>query len=96
MPILEILSQVSDVDVNLADNDGNTPLIFAACADHAEVVNFLLHNLRRVRIDQTNQLGFTALMKAAINGRERTAKILIFAGFTRTSFCVKYYHRVDK
>ena len=80
MPILEILAQVSDVDVNMADNDGNTPLIFAACADHAEVVNFLLHNFRRVRIDQTNHLGFTALMKAAINGRERAAKILIFAG----------------
>ena len=82
MPILEILAQVSDVDVNMADNDGNTPLIFAACADHAEVVNFLLHNFRRVRIDQTNHLGFTALMKAAINGRERAAKILIFAGLT--------------
>ena len=33
MPILELLSTVSDdVDPNLADNDGNTPLIFAAQA----------------------------------------------------------------
>jgi len=33
MPILELLSTASDdVDPNLADNDGNTPLIFAAQA----------------------------------------------------------------
>ena len=33
MPILELLSTVADdVDPNLADNDGNTPLIFAAQA----------------------------------------------------------------
>ena len=33
MPILELLATVSDdVDPNLADNDGNTPLIFAAQA----------------------------------------------------------------
>ena len=33
MPILELLATSSDdVDPNLADNDGNTPLIFAAQA----------------------------------------------------------------
>jgi len=33
MPILELLTTVADdVDPNLADNDGNTPLIFAAQA----------------------------------------------------------------
>jgi len=33
MPILELLATVSDdVDPNLSDNDGNTPLIFAAQA----------------------------------------------------------------
>ena len=32
MPILELLADVDDVDPNLADNDGNTPLIFAAQA----------------------------------------------------------------
>jgi len=33
MPILELLATVSDdVDPNLADNDGNTALIFAAQA----------------------------------------------------------------
>jgi ankyrin repeat protein len=32
MPILELLADVEEVDPNLADNDGNTPLIFAAQA----------------------------------------------------------------
>jgi len=32
MPILQLLDTVEDVDPNLADNDGNTPLIFAAQA----------------------------------------------------------------
>jgi len=33
MPILDLLATVADdVDPNLADNDGNTPLIFAAQA----------------------------------------------------------------
>lgn len=47
---------------------------------HDDVVSFLLHHFRRVRIDQCNKLGFTALMKAAIQGRTRCAKLLLFAG----------------
>ena len=47
---------------------------------HDDVVNFLLHHFRRIRFDQVNHLGFTALMKAAIQGRTRCAKLLLFAG----------------
>ena len=36
MPILQLLDNVEDVDPNLADNDGNTPLIFAAQAGMCE------------------------------------------------------------
>ena len=32
MPILELLHDVEEVDPNMADNDGNTPLVFAAQA----------------------------------------------------------------
>ena len=51
-------------------------------AGHDDVVSFLLHHFRRVRIDQSNKLGFTALMKSAIQGRTRCAKLLLFAGMT--------------
>ena len=41
MPILELLAEVEEVDVNLPDNEGNTPLIFAAQAgkldEHGEL-----------------------------------------------------------
>ena len=47
---------------------------------HDDVVNVLLRHFRHVRIDQCNKLGFTALMKAAIQGRTRCAKLLLFAG----------------
>ena len=50
------------------------------CSSHADVVSFLLHNFRKLRIDYTNSLGFTALMKAAIQGRTKCAKLLLFAG----------------
>ena len=43
-------------------------------------MNFLLRHFRHVHIDQCNKLGFTALMKAAIQGRTRCAKLLLFAG----------------
>ena len=46
------------------------------------MLNYLLQNFRRVRIDQCNHLGFTALMKAAIQGRTRCAKLLLFAGMS--------------
>jgi hypothetical protein len=32
MPILQLLDGVEEIDPNLPDNDGNTPLIFAAQA----------------------------------------------------------------
>jgi len=47
---------------------------------HDDVVNFLLRHFRHVKVDQCNNLGFTALMKAAIQGRTRCAKLLLFAG----------------
>ncbi|KAI0213431.1 Ankyrin repeat domain-containing protein 33B [Lamellibrachia satsuma] len=80
MPILELLANVEEVDPNLADNDGNTSLIFAAQAGHDDVVSFLLHQFRGMHIDHCNQHGFTALMKASIQGRTRCAKLLLFAG----------------
>ncbi|ESO02236.1 hypothetical protein HELRODRAFT_161480 [Helobdella robusta] len=80
MPILELLMKLEDVDVNLPDNEGNTPLIYAAQAGHEEVVSYLLRYFPSLRVDEANVSGFTALMKAAIQGRTKTAKLLLFAG----------------
>ena len=55
-------------------------VIACIVAGHDDAVNFLLRHFRHVHIDQCNKLGFTALMKAAIQGRTRCAKLLLFAG----------------
>lgn len=43
----------------------------------------LLSRCKEIDIDARNNLGFTALMKAALQGRNKCAKLLLFAGETR-------------
>ena len=40
--MLEVLEDVSELDYNIPDNEGTTPLHYAAQAGHVEVVSFLL------------------------------------------------------
>lgn len=77
---LDILLQLPGIDVNKADNEGNTPLHFAAQAGQADAVNMMITRCRNLQIDTKNYLGFTPLMKAALQGRTRCAKLLLFAG----------------
>ncbi|XP_061184652.1 ankyrin repeat domain-containing protein 33B-like [Saccostrea echinata] len=80
LPIVQLLSEVPEVDVNLSDKEGNSPLIFAAQAGYREIVRVLLHEFRKIRVDHKNKAGFTALMKAALQGRTSCAKLLLYAG----------------
>jgi ankyrin repeat protein len=48
-------------------------------AGHLEVMNFMLSKCT-VEVDARNALGFTPLMKAALQGRTKCAKILLLAG----------------
>ncbi|XP_046998386.1 ankyrin repeat domain-containing protein 33B-like [Schistocerca americana] len=84
LPMLEALLQHPEVDVNKADNEGNTPLHYAAQAGHVEVLNYLLSRRPDVEVDARNALGFTPLMKAALQGRTKCAKLLLFAGASPT------------
>lgn len=100
---LDILLQIPKIDVNKADNEGNTPLHFAAEAGEecilsssartreltrslfvilgrAEIINMLITRCRTLDKDQKNNLGFTPLMKAALQGRSKCAKILLLGG----------------
>lgn len=45
-----------------------------------ECLNILLQRCPDIEVDARNTLGFTPLMKAALQGRTKCAKILLFAG----------------
>ncbi|XP_055611358.1 uncharacterized protein LOC129757967 isoform X2 [Uranotaenia lowii] len=77
---LELFLQLPGIDVNKPDNEGNTPLHFAAQAGLSDIVNMLITKCRSLVVDPKNNLGFTPLMKAALQGRTRCAKLLLFAG----------------
>jgi ankyrin repeat protein len=48
-------------------------------AGHVEILNFM-PNKCTAEVDARNAMGFTPLMKAALQGRTKCAKLLLFAG----------------
>ena len=78
--MLEVLEDIADLDFNLPDNEGTTPLHYAAQAGHVEVVSFLLTKVRTIHVDPVNYQGFSPLMKAALQGRIKCSKLLLFSG----------------
>ncbi|XP_056376116.1 ankyrin repeat domain-containing protein 33B [Hyla sarda] len=78
--IVIALSQCPHVDVNWQDNDGNTALITAAQAGHITITNYLLNYYPDLNLEKRNIHGFTALMKASIQGRTDCVRALMLAG----------------
>jgi len=73
----EILA--TNVDVNLTDQLGNTPLHYATSANHVHVVEILLSN-PKININAQNNYKDTPLHKAAVRGAVGTIKLLVSAG----------------
>ncbi|XP_045907057.1 ankyrin repeat domain-containing protein 33B [Micropterus dolomieu] len=74
------LSQCPYLDVNWQDNEGNTALIIAAQAGHMLISHYLLNYFPGLDIERRNCHGFTALMKAAMQGRAECVRALMLAG----------------
>uniref|UniRef100_H3CKT0 Ankyrin repeat domain 33ba n=1 Tax=Tetraodon nigroviridis TaxID=99883 RepID=H3CKT0_TETNG len=74
------LSQCPHLDVNWQDSEGNTALITAAQAGHITITNYLLNYYLGLDIERRNCHGFTALMKAAMQGRVECVRSLMMAG----------------
>ncbi|XP_023678204.1 ankyrin repeat domain-containing protein 33B [Paramormyrops kingsleyae] len=74
------LAQCPFVDVNWQDNEGNTALITACQAGHITICNYLLNYYPGLDLERKNCHGFTALMKAAMQGRTECVRTLMFAG----------------
>jgi ankyrin repeat protein len=78
--MLELVEDIPGIAFNTPDTEGNTPLHLAGQAGHVEVVTFLLNKVRTIQVDPINVLGFTPLMKAAIQGRVKCSKLLLISG----------------
>ena len=75
--IRELLS-MPGIDVNLAHDNGMTPLYFAAQGGHAEAVRLLL-DVRGINVNSAAHTGATPLYVAAQNGRVGVVKLLLAA-----------------
>ncbi|XP_040911600.1 ankyrin repeat domain-containing protein 33B-like [Toxotes jaculatrix] len=80
MDVVMALAQCPYLDVNWQDNEGNTALITAAQAGHVIISNYLLNYFPGLDIERRNCHGFTALMKAAMQGRADCVRALMLAG----------------
>nr|XP_061821534.1 ankyrin repeat domain-containing protein 33B-like [Nerophis lumbriciformis] len=76
------MSQCPYLDANWQDSEGNTALITAAQAGHVTITNYLLNYYSGLDIERRNCHGFTALMKAAMQGRVECVRSLMMAGAT--------------
>uniref|UniRef100_UPI00398EC4B2 ankyrin repeat domain-containing protein 33B-like n=1 Tax=Pristiophorus japonicus TaxID=55135 RepID=UPI00398EC4B2 len=80
MDIVFILAQCPHLDVNSQDKEGNTALIIAAQAGHITITNYLLNYFPGIDIERRSAHGFTALMKAGMQGRTDCVRALMLAG----------------
>jgi ankyrin repeat protein len=67
-----------DADVNAANKDGMTALMFASGRGHTETAKLLIE--KGADVNAADKNGMTALMVASVNGRTEMAKLLIEKG----------------
>ncbi|XP_041655830.1 photoreceptor ankyrin repeat protein [Cheilinus undulatus] len=68
------------IDINHQDNDGNTALMIAAQAGFITILNFILNYFAGVDTEVRDPRGFTALIKAGLQGREECVAALLMHG----------------
>uniref|UniRef100_A0A8C5EYG5 Photoreceptor ankyrin repeat protein-like n=1 Tax=Gouania willdenowi TaxID=441366 RepID=A0A8C5EYG5_GOUWI len=68
------------MNVNHQDNEGNTALMIASQAGHVSTVMYLLNYYAGIDIELKDCRGFTALIKAAMTGRDDVMAALVMAG----------------
>uniref|UniRef100_A0ACB8ELE0 Uncharacterized protein n=1 Tax=Sphaerodactylus townsendi TaxID=933632 RepID=A0ACB8ELE0_9SAUR len=76
------LSKCPYVNVNHQDNDGNTALMIASQAGFSAIVTYLLNYYPALEIEMRDHRGLTALMKAAMQGKNDCVSALLLAGST--------------
>ena len=72
---IRLLLDNPDIDVNGADEFGNTPLMSAANSGNVECVKVLC-NTSGIDVNKENKFGYTALMLAVMNGHFECVEML--------------------
>ncbi|KAI7831549.1 hypothetical protein BC939DRAFT_189366 [Gamsiella multidivaricata] len=86
--IIEILDNFRDwVDINTHEEDGSTPLIYAACFGQTAVVFMLLD--AGAQVDARDKFGWTALVWATNNKHEDIVRLLLDHGASPSAQTVK-------
>uniref|UniRef100_A0A4W5LVH8 Ankyrin repeat domain 33B n=1 Tax=Hucho hucho TaxID=62062 RepID=A0A4W5LVH8_9TELE len=78
--VVMALSQCPHIDVNWQDNEGNTALMTAAQAGHIMISSYLINYFSNLDLERRNCHGFTAMMKAAMQGRADVVRLLMLSG----------------
>ncbi|XP_077864979.1 uncharacterized protein LOC100374675 [Saccoglossus kowalevskii] len=80
--LVRVFSEHIDIDPNIADDAGNTPLMYATRSGNISVVVALLNCFRKfgLEVDQANDLGETPLLEAAKNGDNNICRHLVTIG----------------
>jgi ankyrin repeat protein len=82
MPIMKLLLEVIDFDVNQVDDFGNTLLHHVAFHSGEVMTRLILSRLplNRTNVDKVNTDGLTPLMCASVNGNLEAAQVLVNEG----------------
>ncbi|XP_027872187.1 photoreceptor ankyrin repeat protein [Xiphophorus couchianus] len=78
--IVTLLHKCPFIDINHQDNDGNTALMIAAQAGFITILNYILNYYSGVETELRDPRGFTALIKAGLQGREDCVTALLMHG----------------
>ncbi|XP_054626633.1 photoreceptor ankyrin repeat protein [Dunckerocampus dactyliophorus] len=68
------------IDINHQDSDGNTALMIAAQAGFSTILNYIMNYYSGVDTEVRDPRGFTALIKAGLQGREDCVSALLMHG----------------
>nr|XP_019944582.1 PREDICTED: ankyrin repeat domain-containing protein 33B-like [Paralichthys olivaceus] len=78
--IVTMLHTCPLIDINHQDSDGNTALMIAAQAGFITILNYIINFYSGVDTEVRDPRGFTALIKAGLQGRQECVSALLMHG----------------
>ncbi|KAF9109847.1 hypothetical protein BGX27_007130 [Mortierella sp. AM989] len=92
--VADMLDNFRDwIDIEAQDEDGTTPLIYAACFGHTEIAFMLLE--AGAKVDARDKFGWTALVWATNNKHENIVRLLLEQGASTSAQTAKGHTLVD-